>query len=238
MAKEKKLLLVLDFDGTLAPICRNPQKAKLPLFMAKALQNAWRHGLRMAVLSGRPDSFLRRAGFGIPIHLIGNFGNRRPVGPIRWRNETAICSVLGRLRKIPGVRIEKKTGRAIHFRQVPPARRPAVLTLIQSLWSAAGPKARLVPGRLAYELLPPGSRTKEDALGALLRQNPARRIIFIGDDPADLDAMLHLRAHPRFSAYLLHSREVPPSKWPPRFSNRRDLAKFIIMLSSCPEGSL
>ncbi|MFH1094852.1 MAG: trehalose-phosphatase [Candidatus Micrarchaeota archaeon] len=234
--QSKKALLVLDFDGTLVPIRRNPKKVRLPLFMARALRNAWRNGLDMTVLSGRPPSFLRRAGFGFPIRLIGHFGNTHPAGTIRWKNESALHSILERLRKIPGVRIEKKTGWAVHFRQVRPARRPAVLRLICSLGSAAGPTARLVPGRLSCELLPPGSRTKADALGILLRRHPARRIVFIGDDPADLEAMRRWRHHPRFEAFLLHSPEVSSGGWPPRLADRRALAGFIRAFASHPEG--
>lgn len=223
-------LLVLDFDGTLAPIRREPQKVRMPAYMAEALHAARLAGLGIIILSGRPVSFLRRMGLDRRIRLMGNFGNKevgRAGAGARWKDEARVYSVLARLRAMPGVRIEKKTGWAVHYRQAAKKKMAAIMREIGALKAAAGPKAVVVMGRLAVELLPPGSKTKADALRGLLRANPGRSLIFVGDDWADLDAMQKLRQHPRFFARLLRSSEVRAGRWPPVIKNRPALARWL-----------
>lgn len=221
-------MLVLDFDGTLAPIRREPQKVRMPAFLRTALAKAAEAGLPIIVLSGRPVSFLRRMGLDKRIRLIGEFGNEREGKPAaRWKDSEKIRSVLMRLRAMPGVRVERKRGWCVHYRQAAKKKRAAILREISNLRAAAGQKAVCVPGRLAAELLPPGSKTKTDALLGLLRANPGRRLIFVGDDEADLDAMLRLRSRPRFTARLLCSSEVRAGRWPPGIKNRPALARWI-----------
>ncbi len=225
-------LLVLDFDGTLAPIRLEPQKVRMPAYMIKTLSAAWRAGLGIIILSGRPVSFLRRIGLDRRIRLIGNFGNNKAGrGEGGWKSPLLMKKTLSALRRMPGVRVERKLGWCVHYRQAAKKNRMAIMREIGALKAAAGPKAVIAVGRMAVELMPPGSRTKADVLRELLRQDSGRRLVFIGDDQGDLEAMRKLRNHPRFSALAVESGEIAAGGWPPVIKNRPALAALLRRMS-------
>src|SRR5258706_4856935 len=71
-----RLLLLLDFDGTLSPIVKNPRRASLPQATRRVLTDlARRPGVAVAIVSGRRIEDLR-ALVGLPVIYAGNHGLR------------------------------------------------------------------------------------------------------------------------------------------------------------------
>jgi trehalose 6-phosphate phosphatase len=184
--------VILDFDGTLAPIVADPPAAApLPEAAATLGRLARRFG-RVAVVSGRPVEFLRQR---LPVDglaLFGQYGVERFDGAgvttaaaaARWA-DAARRAADDAERRLPGLFVERKGSVAVglHWRQRPELEAEAI-DLGQDLAAAYG--LRLEPGRQTLELRPPLDVDKGTAVEELAAGVSAA--MFIGDDRGDLAA--------------------------------------------------
>ena len=75
IAAQQRLLLLLDFDGTLSPLAETPAAAKLPPRVRRLLVRLVSlPGVHVAVISGRSVTYLRRMIRLRPIFYSGNHG--------------------------------------------------------------------------------------------------------------------------------------------------------------------
>lgn len=182
-----RMLLALDFDGTLAPIVSDPARAAMRSSTRRLLRRlAARHP--WVVISGRAraDLLPRVRGTGAA-EVIGNHGSepwqasagaRRTVR--RWTAELE-----RRLGGLPGVTVEDKgLSIAVHYRRSP-RRREAHERVLAAAARLGG--ARLVEGRLALNLLPPGAPHKGLALERARARFACDTAVFVGDDQTDED---------------------------------------------------
>ena len=222
--------LVLDFDGTLAPIRKDPSAVRLPKAMRGVLLKLVSSGLEVIILSGRSTQFLEEQDFPGEVWLRGNFGNassaRKAVFGKRFMRTLAIIS------RIRGIKVERKAGYTIHYRNVRQGDLERAKQLIYLAIDEAGDGASSVFGRKAVEILPPGNRPK---IGFLLRLLDSRKegVLFIGDDPSDRAAMMALSGRANFSCALVKSREVDAweGKWPAKLVSRGALASFLLRIA-------
>lgn len=201
-----RLVLFLDFDGTVVPIGARPDAVRLREVMAQALDRLG-HRLPIAVVSGRPVNDLRRVMGLTHIHYVGlhGFSYAAPGKPPSWlaprpprrvvrRWKEALEAVAGKVR---GAWVEDKgIGVALHDRQVMTQdrrrlRRQAVNALQDWLREK---KIRLLRGKRIIEALPPINCNKGTAVMRLLQQPWARsRVpVYFGDDITDLPALQHV----------------------------------------------
>jgi len=218
--------VVLDFDGTLAPIRRDPSAVRLPSAMRRRLAGMVDAGLEVVVLSGRPISFLETQGFPRGVRLCGNFGN--PSGRTQAEFGKGLLRTLARLAKIRGVEVERKAGYAIHYRKAMERDIGKVKELAYLAADEAGDGASVLYGRKSVEILPAGMGPKEEFLSLLVGERN-QGVLFIGDDPSDLAAMHALRNRKNFSCALVLSGEVDSGKggWPAKLVDRSALALFL-----------
>jgi len=218
--------VVLDFDGTLAPIRRDPSAVRLPASMRRQIAALVAAGLEVAVLSGRPNSFLRKQEFPKGVRLCGNFGN--PSGKRQAGFGKGFLRTLAELAKIRGVEVERKAGYAVHYRKARQQDIERVKKLVYLAADEAGDGASMLYGRKAVEILPAGVMPKEEFLSRLLCER-SHGVLFIGDDPSDLAAMRALRKKSNFSCALVKSGEVDSGvgSWPAKLLNRRALGRFL-----------
>jgi trehalose-phosphatase len=204
--------LVLDFDGTLAPITRRPSSAHLPSSTRAVLRELARR-VPCAILSGRARKDLRRIFHGVPVrYLVGNHGlewgaRGEGTGPSRRRVLRWKSWLTERLPEVPGARVEdKRHSLSVHYRRSPdPAR--ARLQLACMLRGLDG--ARVVEGRMVFNLLPGHRMDKGTALlklGKLLR---APALAYVGDDITDEAAFRAARTRARFLSFKVRNPEVP-----------------------------
>jgi trehalose 6-phosphate phosphatase len=185
----------LDFDGTLAPIVSDPAAAR-PLPGAVDVLGALARRLgRVAVLSGRPVSYLAAHLAGAPgVSLLGLYGMERGLAgtpgvwvdgrAARWRAvvDEAVSASAGRVP--PGVEVEPKgLSVTFHYRRVPEAEE-GVRSLGRSLSEATGLVAS--PGKMSVELRPPVAVDKGSVLSEL--GVGLEFALFAGDDAGDLPA--------------------------------------------------
>jgi trehalose 6-phosphate phosphatase len=182
-------LVVLDYDGTLAPIVADPKRAVLRRG-TRALLSRLAAARDCVILSGRSRKDLLRFLKGIPTReLIGNHG-------IEWKTSSA--SELERLaRKVDawrpvlrdclaearGVAIEdKRFSVSLHYRHAPDKER--ALRLIDRALSRLR-SAHSFDGKDVINVMPRGAMHKGLAVLRLRKLYPGRRIVFVGDDVTD-----------------------------------------------------
>jgi trehalose-phosphatase len=204
------LALMLDIDGTLAPIARTPAEAGVPEATHAALrQLATIPDVTVALVSGRSaDDAWTLAGFE-GAWVIGNHGLelRTPSGHLSANDEArqfenavaqAARSLSSVERTTPGALVENKRWTlSLHYRLAAASAVPALLTRAREVADACG--LRVTEGKKIVELRPPVSIDKGTASVAFAKRQGALRegasAMYAGDDRTDEDAFRELRAH-------------------------------------------
>ncbi|KQX59487.1 MULTISPECIES: trehalose-phosphatase [unclassified Streptomyces] len=205
LARPAKAVVALDFDGTLAEIVPDPERARAHPGAVAALAALAPEVASIAVVTGRPAGVaVRYGGFaGVPglehLVVLGHYGAERwdaVSGTVRAAApHPGVASVraelpgfLDRAGAWPGVWIEEK-GRAVavHTRraQDPEGAFEALKGPLGDLAVAHG--LVLEPGRMVLELRPPGM-DKGVALAEYVREVGAGSVLYAGDDLGDLPA--------------------------------------------------
>jgi trehalose 6-phosphate phosphatase len=228
--------LVVDIDGTIAPIVTQPQEASVPSGTRELLIRLQVRYALVACASGRRAVDARRVVGIDSIEYIGNHGLERlrpgsfeaethvPVDsdPDQVRSFTA-DSYSSRLRDL-GVRLEDKEAIwSFHWREAPdePTAR-AELELVAADAQSRGLVAHW--GRKVLEVRPPVPFDKGTALERLLDDGDFERALYAGDDTTDLDCFRKLREL-LSSGRLTHALCVGVSsdEGPPEIADEADL---------------
>jgi trehalose-phosphatase len=202
------LVVMLDVDGTLAPIASHPALAVVPLETRRAVAAlAARPGVHIALVTGRAAADARRMVAVPNVWVIGNHGGETigPDGELEVDPEVAAHGpALGRaagtlaplIAPLANVVLENKGwSLAVHYRMADPMIADRLRFVIEGV---AGPLGlRVTDGKAVYEIRPPGNVDKGTAvlrlaahLGAL---EPAASLLYFGDDDTDEDAFRALR---------------------------------------------
>ena len=177
-----QLLLATDFDGTLAPIVRQPDAAQaLPANLA-LIDRLIDLGVHVAVISGRAQHDLRAR---LPVtgsRILGDNG----IGQTTEAEQRALdrfSRVVGRLiAREPGVWLERKPGSTtVHYRNAPDAG-PALRARVLPIANRFGLVAAM--GRMVVEARPPRA-DKARAISVLISGLQPRAVIYAGDDEPD-----------------------------------------------------
>ena len=197
----KRWLLLLDFDGTLAPLCDDPGGVSLDLTVRQALRRLTRHpGLSVYIMSGRRLADLRQRVKVPGVRLLGLHGWERPGAALPTAQKQSLRQaklwLAQCLPAAPGIKVEDKgNALAVHYRG---AMRSAVRIAEQVMLVARDhfrPGLRLLKGKKIWELLPWAIVGKGPATQRLLAGLPAGTLpIFIGDDTSDESAFAVLRS--------------------------------------------
>ena len=180
--------LVLDVDGTLAPIAPRPELAAVPEATRAELARIVARYLLVACVSGRGGEDARRL-VGVPgIEVVGNHGLE--LDPRAHELATAVAG----FREAVALPVEDKgLSLTYHYREAEdePAAR-AALEAVAARARAEGLDARW--GRKVLEIRPRVDADKGTAVRALLERSGARLGLYAGDDTTDLDGFAGLRA--------------------------------------------
>jgi trehalose 6-phosphate phosphatase len=186
--------VMVDFDGTLAPIVADPASARAVPGAARTLGALSESFGSVAVVSGRPGEFLQRRlrSAGPLVRLYGLYGMEEVVGnEIRidprvapWLPIVAAAREAAE-RSVPiGVGLEDKiVSLTIHWRGAPGAAGWAT-GFAESQCDRVGLRHRF--GRMSVELLPPIDIDKGSVVAATAKS--MRAACYFGDDVGDLDA--------------------------------------------------
>ncbi len=192
-----RLVVFLDYDGTLVPIADRPDEAILSSSMRSTLGNVARK-IPTAIISGRGMEDVRSLADVDGLYVAGSHGfeialpdGSEKVFDIRWREmiEDAAAELEASVRKLPGAILERKGfSVAVHYRLAAPNRVPWLQGRVHAV-AAAYPELQQTPGKMVFELRPNLDWDKGRALGWLLEQiGPENAVpVYLGDDTTDED---------------------------------------------------
>ncbi len=205
----RPLVLVLDVDGTLAPIAPRPEYAEVPAATQQLLRDLvalpWAH---VMVISGRAADDARRLVGVDGIWIVGNHGFEvaEPNGPAVPSERVkpfapAIAKAVERCAEVAsshaGVIVEDKRWTvSIHYRLAHPRVVPGLTAQVAAIAREHG--LRVTHGKEVLELRPPVNIDKgtaaEDLASTLGGLRSGASLVCAGDDRTDEDAFRALRA--------------------------------------------
>lgn len=220
------LVIMLDVDGTLAPIAPRPQDATVPPETRRIISAlAARPGISVGLVSGRAAADARRMVSVANVWVIGNHGyetvgpdGEEFVDPRFLAYRTTIAQAARRIgpqvAAVPGVIFEDKIWTlTVHYRLADPAVVPRLRATVEETVRQFG--LRLTEAKLAFEVRPPARVDKGTAVLTLALRlgglKPEAAIVFAGDDHTDEDAFRALRGRlPRaVTVRITHGEQVP-----------------------------
>jgi trehalose 6-phosphate phosphatase len=181
--------ILLDFDGTLAPIVERPEDAAIVDGGREVLASLVPRFLVVAVVSGRPRHTLEE--------LIG-------VDGVRYEGLYGLPTVIPvadglraeveeATKTIRGAWVEPKSVTlAVHYRHAddPVAARARLTPVLDAIATREG--YDLLEGKMVFELAPAGESRKGGAVTRIVRETGARAALYAGDDLPDLEAFAAL----------------------------------------------
>jgi len=191
------LLVVCDYDGTIAPLVDDPAAAVPdPLAIEHLAALARLESTEVALLSGRALSVLASlSGAPIGVHLIGSHGaeaSDEEPAPRSPDLDTALQQFVEVGSRFPGSRVEEKPmGVAFHYRTVSLDRQPSAAEAAEAV-AGRFPDLKSIHGKRVVELTAPGVG-KGEAVEYLRARFAANVVVFMGDDVTDEDGFAVLR---------------------------------------------
>ncbi len=193
--------LLLDLDGTLAPIAPTPEEARVPAETVEALRELARAGWRVAVISGRSLADLASKIDGKGFRLFGSHGledsadagGRSRLSPGTGERLRALAASAADLeRSFPGARVEVKTfGVAFHDRGLRGRSLFAWRREVRALLDAGDLRGlAILAGKRVLEVRPAEAekgRVAEALLAGRAPRGIDESLVAIGDDRTDED---------------------------------------------------
>lgn len=185
-ADPARAAILLDVDGTLAPIVDRPEDARVPDETRRELARLASAYALVACVSGRPGADVERMLHVDGVAVVGEHGLELAPEAGAWAERVAAFAD-----GVDWPAERKPLTVSFHFRRaddVDAAR--AYLTRVAESAAAEG----LVPrwGRMVLEVRPPVDADKGSAVRALVGRAAVRRGLYAGDDTTDVDGFAGL----------------------------------------------
>lgn len=189
------MLCAFDFDGTLAPIVKEPERAAMPSAISRRLMMLSEH-VQVAIITGRSiEDIGVRLDF-LPDYVVGNHGIEGIPGwesladdfrqrCLDWERRLALA-LNDRAIFDPGIRIENKGySLSVHYRLA--RDRTDAEVQLGRLFAKLLPDAHVIGGKCVFNLLPSDAINKGTALERLMEASGASGVLYVGDDVTDED---------------------------------------------------
>jgi trehalose 6-phosphate phosphatase len=179
--------IILDVDGTLAPIVSRPEDASVPQRTRDVLAGLVDRYRLVACLSGRPGADVTRLVGVDGIRYVGEHGLELEPNAERWADRLAAFAQATSWPHEQG----KRLSLSFHYREADDE------TVAREELEAVAQRARdegLRPrwGRMVLEIRPPVDADKGTAVGKLVTDSDVRAALYAGDDATDVDAFAGL----------------------------------------------
>jgi trehalose 6-phosphate phosphatase len=187
-AEPERAALLLDVDGTLAPIVPRPEDARVPDETRTELARLVERYSLVACISGRTGADTARVVGVEGIIYVGAHGLELDPEAEKWRDRLHDFAAT-----VEWPVEDKGVTLSFHYRTAPDQEAArAYLASVAERAAAQGLRSRF--GRKVLELRPPVDADKGTAVSRLLAERPISRALYAGDDTTDLDGFLGLRA--------------------------------------------
>jgi len=205
-ADPRRAGLLLDVDGTLAPIVERPEDARVPDETRSLLRELAARYALVACVSGRSSADARRIVGVEQLLYAGTHGLELAPGAAVWREQIERFAVT--VNWPPEWIEDKGLSLALHYRRsAEPEQSRLALERVAEAAEEVGLHARF--GRMLLEILPPVEADKGTAVRSLLDQRGLERALYAGDDTTDLDAFRALEGLELGIGVALSSSEAP-----------------------------
>lgn len=201
-------LVLLDVDGTLAPIAPTPSEAAVPDETLRLVSElAARPSVHVAIVSGRAAGDARRLVDVSGVWFIGNHGFEVVAPSGEFIVDDRVAPFLGRMtqaaarlaplgQSVRGLFVEdKRFTLSVHYRLVDRGAVPAIRRAVEDV--AHDLELRTIEGKELVEVRPPLDVDKGTAVVALAHSLGAlgggASVLYAGDDRTDEDAFRALR---------------------------------------------
>jgi trehalose 6-phosphate phosphatase len=203
-ASPERAAILLDVDGTLAPIVARPEDARVPPEAQAELERLAARYALVACVSGRASADAA-ATVGVEgLVYVGTHGLELEPEAERWA--AALHEFAA---GVAWPAEDKGLSVSFHYRgALDEEAARAELEEVATAARAAGLQARF--GRKVLELLPPIEANKGTAIRRLLAERELRRALYAGDDTTDLDAFRALDELELAIRVAVASAEGPP----------------------------
>jgi len=200
----ERAALLLDVDGTLAPIAPRPEDARVPPETRTELERLASRYALVACVSGRTSADAQRIVGVERLVYVGTHGLELEPEAERWAAALRAFAA-----GVPWPVEDKGLTVSFHYRGAPDEEAArAELEEVAEQAREAGLRARF--GRKVLELLPPLDANKGTAIRRLLEERGLRRALYAGDDTTDLDAFRALDGLEVAVRVAVASAEGPP----------------------------
>lgn len=197
---DRHRLLMLDYDGTLAPFQVVREQARATPGAVQLLERISRGGhTTVAIISGRPVVEIVNLLGPLPLAVVGEHGweERRPDGPeIRHSLPRGAAAALERAEESARSRgwapflERKRSGIVLHTRGLSAREAPTLEEACLALWRPEASSGDAILGRIdgGVELRAAGRDKGAAVLSLISRAEPGTLPVFVGDDFSDEDA--------------------------------------------------
>jgi trehalose-phosphatase len=240
LAGSEPVMVASDFDGTLAPIVNEPERALLPAATQAILRSIRTiPGIALAFISGRGLEDLRtHVGIEGAIYA-GNHGLEME-GPgiekfvepnctaARTSLDVALGTLQAQLDEFPGVVLEdKELSASVHYRRASPELEPPLSFIVHSIAHVL-PRLVVRRGKQVLELRPAVKWHKGHALHYIAQKLgiPESRTIYLGDDTTDEDVFASAP-----SAITLQVGQAPATHARFRAETLSDAREFLVWVA-------
>lgn len=188
-------LCAFDFDGTLAPIVKEPSRASVPSAVLRRLISVSER-TPVAIISGRSVADVSVHLDFSPEFVVGNHGieglpgweqnaSRFQAHCVSWEQQLK-HAMTDRTLFDGGIWIENKSySLSVHYRMV--RNRAEAEERLLTLFAALTPRPHVVGGKCVFNLCPADAPDKGMALARLCEVSGAPSAIYVGDDLTDED---------------------------------------------------
>lgn len=202
-AAGRPLLLLFDYDGTLVPLCRRPEWAKMvPSTRRRLARLARRPRVAVGIISGRCLDDLRRMCLLKGILYVGTGGlewdlfGKPGAHPRAHEIRRSVASLYRRLAQaitaFNGAWVENKHfALSVHYRQLTEAEIPKLLETVAAVLAPYRPSVRVVPAPKALEIYPELGWDKGSVVRWLAKEvlGPETFLLYAGDAANDQPAL-------------------------------------------------
>jgi trehalose 6-phosphate phosphatase len=186
-----RVLLAFDFDGTLAPIVTDRDRAGMRASTHKLLERVCEL-YPCAIISGRSRTDVTPRLKGLRVrYVMGNHGLEPGKHMEKFERQIATIRPLleENLANMQGVDVEdKRFSLAVHYRRS--RRKRDARKAIYDTVNALPFPMRTIPGKLVVNVIPKRAPHKGDALLELRAKEGADTAIYVGDDATDEDVFM------------------------------------------------
>lgn len=196
----QRVALFLDFDGTLTPFRRRPEKVRMSAQTRHALQRLVRDPrIEVSVLSGRRRADVERR---VAVRGVRCFGLHGWEGSASAVSKQGVRKLLRQAREQFAARLsdlreiwieEKGPIFAVHVRGATEGAARRTGAIVREVMGSFTPGLRLLPGNQVWEVIPAEIQGKGATVRALLSRMPGGPLpVYVGDDTTDESAFVVL----------------------------------------------